>query len=140
MPPSTQVVRNEGPFRGLPTYPENVKDLTAIVTGANGMSGYHMVRVLASAPERWRRIYCLSRRPPPANFFEDLGDGAKLVEHISVDFLSSEEDIVRSLQGKVEKVYVMSFLWLVFIVVFCSYFWGTVHDDFFNKVSLDIKC
>ncbi|CAK7235566.1 hypothetical protein SBRCBS47491_009336 [Sporothrix bragantina] len=113
MPPSTQVVRNDGPFRGLPTFPENVKDLTAIITGANGMSGYHMVRVLAAAPERWRKIYCLSRRPPPANFFEDLGEGAKLIEHIPVDFLSTPEQIAESLKGRVDKVdYVFFFSYM----------------------------
>ncbi|OAA65377.1 NAD(P)-binding domain protein [Niveomyces insectorum RCEF 264] len=104
MPPSTQIVRNEEPFHGLPTYPDNVKDLTAIVTGANGMSGYHMVRVLAAAPQRWRKIYCLSRRPPPDNFFEDLGEGAQRVEHISVDFLAAPAKIAEALKGKVDKV------------------------------------
>ncbi|CAK7231712.1 hypothetical protein SCUCBS95973_008011 [Sporothrix curviconia] len=113
MPSSTQIVRNDGPFRGLPTYSEDVKDLTAIITGANGMSGYHMVRVLAAAPERWRKIYCLSRRPPPANFFEDLGEGAKLIEHIPVDFLSSPEKIAESLKGRVDKVdYVFFFSYM----------------------------
>lgn len=104
MPPSTQVVRNDGPFHGLPTFPEDVKDLTAIVTGANGMSGYHMVRVLSAAPQRWRKIYCLSRRPPPANFFQDLGDGAQLVEHIPVDFLQEPVKIAEALKGRVAKV------------------------------------
>lgn len=106
MAPSTQVVVNDGPFRGLPTYADDVKDLTAIITGANGMSGYHMVRVLAAAPQRWKKIYCLSRRPPPANFFEDLGEGAKLIEHIPVDFLSDPAKIAEALKGRVDKVYV----------------------------------
>ncbi|KAL1890770.1 hypothetical protein Sste5346_008095 [Sporothrix stenoceras] len=113
MPPSTQVVRNDGPFRGLPTYGDDVKDLTAIITGANGMSGYHMVRVLAAAPQRWKKIYCLSRRPPPSNFFEDLGEGAKLIEHIPVDFLSDPEKIAESLKGRVNKVdYVFFFSYM----------------------------
>ena len=36
----------------------------------SGISGYHMVKVLASAPERWSKIYSLSRRPPPDYFFD----------------------------------------------------------------------
>jgi NAD(P)-dependent dehydrogenase (short-subunit alcohol dehydrogenase family) len=108
---STQLVKTEGPFIGLPTYlstPE-FTNLTAIVTGANGMSGYHMVRVLAAAPERWSRIYCLSRRPPPENFFTDLGEGAKRVEHVSVDFLSDPAEIAGRLREGIAKVYVACF-------------------------------
>ncbi len=104
MSEATQIVWNDGPFRGLPSFPDDLKGLTAIVTGANGMSGYHMVRVLASSPQRWSKIYCLSRRPPPENFFKDLGDGAKLVEHITADFLEEPKDIAAALRGKVEKV------------------------------------
>ena len=91
MPPRFQVVKSQGIYHGLPTYPEkpDYQDLTAIVTGANGkypdtqlrwsletkliqstgISGYHMVKALAEAPERWSKIYCLSRRPPPDYFF-----------------------------------------------------------------------
>lgn len=106
---TTQVVQSHGPFQGLPTYPDNegLSNLTAIVTGANGMSGYHMVRVLAAAPERWSRIYCLSRRPPPSNFFGDLGEGARRVTHIPVDFLADTAEIADKLKSVIEKVYVL---------------------------------
>ncbi|KAJ0413957.1 hypothetical protein BJY00DRAFT_295991 [Aspergillus carlsbadensis] len=112
---STQAVKTEGPFIGLPTYPSTPEftNLTAIVTGANGMSGYHMVRVLAAAPERWSKIYCLSRRPPPENFFTDLGDGAKRVEHVSVDFLSEPAEIAKQLGKGISKVdYVFFFSYM----------------------------
>lgn len=38
MPPQFQVVRSQGIYHGLPTFPEKpgYQDLTAIVTGANG--------------------------------------------------------------------------------------------------------
>lgn len=103
---TSQVVKSEGPFHGLPTYPQNesFSNLTAVITGANGMSGYHMVRVLAAAPERWSKIYCLSRRTPPSNFFDDLGEGAKRVEHISVDLLEEESSIADRLREKIQKV------------------------------------
>jgi hypothetical protein len=109
---ASQLVQTKGHLHGLPTYPDEpqFKDLTAVVTGANGISGYHMVRILASAPERWSRIICLSRRPPPDNFFEDLGDGAARVEHISVDFLATPSEISDQLKTKVDKVYVYPFI------------------------------
>lgn len=103
---ASKTVQSIGEFHGLPTFPETdeFQNLTAVVTGANGISGYHMVRVLAAAPKRWSKIYCLSRRPPPANFFEDLGDGAKRVEHIQVDFLTDPSEIAGCLKGKLSKV------------------------------------
>ena len=103
---ATQTVQSKGIFHGLPTYSSSLKGLTAIVTGANGISGYHLVRVLAAAPERWSKIYCLSRRPPPENFYSDLGDGDEVkqrVKHVSVDFLGDVEAIVEALKG-IERV------------------------------------
>jgi len=98
-----QIVHSKGIFHGLPVFPDSpdLKELTAIVTGANGISGYHMVRVLSAAPERWKKIYCLSRRPPPENFFKDLGEGASRVEHVSVDFLSNSAAIGDVLKKKI---------------------------------------
>ena len=65
--------------------------MTAVVTGANGISGAHMIRVLAENPERWTKIYALSRRPPS-------GKWPKTVEHIPLDFLSSPEEIAKVLK------------------------------------------
>ena len=53
-----------------------------------------MLRVLAQAPERWSKIYCLSRRPPEIP--ERLPKNA---EHIALDFMKSEE-IAEALKGK----------------------------------------
>jgi NAD(P)-dependent dehydrogenase (short-subunit alcohol dehydrogenase family) len=100
-------VRSDGIFHALPTYPDSpgYQGLTAIVTGANGISGYHMVKVLAAAPERWAKIYCLSRRPPPDYFFKDLGESASgRVEHVEVDFLDTSGSIGKTLKAKIEKV------------------------------------
>ena len=96
-------VKSKGIYHGLPTYPESLKGLRAIVTGANGISGYHLVRVLSAAPERWSKIYCLSRRPPPENFYTDLGDGASRVEHINVDFLGDPAKVAEAL-SKIDRV------------------------------------
>lgn len=106
MTSTTQQVQSKGYLHGLPVYPDSseFKGLTAIVTGANGISGYHMVKVLAASPERWSKVYCLSRRPPPDYFFRELGDGAARVEHVEADFLSDPSDIGKSLRDKVKHV------------------------------------
>ncbi|KAK4168164.1 Iridoid synthase [Cladorrhinum sp. PSN259] len=109
-PSVTQMVQSKGIIHGLPVYSDanpKLKGLTALVTGATGVSGYQMVKVLASSPQRWAKIYCLSSRPPPANFFSDLGeDAAKRVEHIAVDFLSEPSQIAHQLltEAKIKKV------------------------------------
>ncbi|KAL2200154.1 NAD(P)-binding-like protein [Corynascus similis CBS 632.67] len=99
-------VHSSGIFHGLPSLPDTTdcRNMTALVAGATGLSGYHMVKVLAASPERWRKIYCLSSRPPPENFFQDLGEGASRVEHIAVDFLDDPFDIAKRLDNKVEHV------------------------------------
>ncbi len=106
MAESRSAVQSKGIFHGLPVYPNTSEftNLTAIVTGANGISGYHMVKVLAASPERWSKIYCLSRRPPPDYFFDDLGEGASRVEHIEADFLSDSSDVGKNLEAKIKKV------------------------------------
>jgi nucleoside-diphosphate-sugar epimerase len=86
-------VQDHGIYHGLPVYPPNLKNLTAIVTGANGISGHYMVRVLAENPERWSKIYCLSRRPPAIP-----GGLPKNAEHIPLDFLKKPEDIAAVLK------------------------------------------
>lgn len=40
----TQLIHSKSIYHGLPVYPESLQGLTAIVTGANGISGNHMVR------------------------------------------------------------------------------------------------
>lgn len=95
-PVRTQLVRSDGIFHGLPVYDPPAQGLTAMVTGATGVSGYSMVKVLA-ASSNWDKIYCLSSRPPPANFFSDLGSGADKVTHLAVDFLSDPSIIAEAL-------------------------------------------
>jgi NAD(P)-dependent dehydrogenase (short-subunit alcohol dehydrogenase family) len=102
---TTQVVQSKGIFHGLPTFGDSpeLTNLTAVVTGANGISGYHMVKALAESPKRWSKIYCLSRRPPPDYFFSGLeeatGEDCRgRVKHLSVDFMSSPEEIGKALQ------------------------------------------
>ncbi|KAH8655857.1 hypothetical protein BX600DRAFT_526311 [Xylariales sp. PMI_506] len=91
-------LRDVGIYHGLPTYDPSIKGLTAIVTGATGISGHYMVRALSQSPARWSKIYCLSRRPP-------IHDVPQNAEHIPVDLLQSPKEIARTLKAKgIQKV------------------------------------
>jgi hypothetical protein len=98
---SVQKIQTSGIYHGLPVFPERQRGLTAIVTGANGISGYYMLEVLGQAPERWTKIYCLSRRPPAIK--EGLPKNA---EHVALDFLKRPEEIADVLKEKGIKAYV----------------------------------
>jgi hypothetical protein len=90
-----QTVRTRGIYHGLPVYSTSLKNLTAIITGANGISGNYMLRLLAQDPERWNKIYCLSRRPPV------IPNGLpKNAEHIALDFLRDKREIAEVLNAK----------------------------------------
>ena len=94
-----QQIQSRGNFHGLPVFPKRLKGLVAITTGANGISGYYMLRVLAQAPDRWSKIYCLSRRPPA------IPEGLpKNAEHIALNFMKKLE-IAEALKGKEVKAY-----------------------------------
>ncbi|EGE01678.1 NAD dependent epimerase/dehydratase [Trichophyton equinum CBS 127.97] len=77
-------VQSKGIYHGLPVFPESLKGLSAIITGANGISGHHMLRVLAESPERWTNIYSMSKRPPLVHTKWKTN-----VQHMSLDFLNS---------------------------------------------------
>jgi hypothetical protein len=65
------------------------------------ISGYHMLRVLAEAPSRWTKIYCLSRRPPA------IPGGLPVnAEHIALDFLKEPQEIAKVLKEHGIKAYV----------------------------------
>lgn len=99
---SSQVVQTRGVFHGLPVFSDDIKGLTAVITGANGISGQHMLRVLMQSPERWTKIICISRRPPYIN-----GEIPKVTEHIALDFLSTPHDIAKVLLERGVQAYVV---------------------------------
>jgi len=92
---------NNGIFKSLPTFSPEIKGLTAIVTGANGISGFGTMRVLLESPKRWSKIYTLSRKPPPPEMMELLtSEQRDRVEHVNVDFLGKPEDIANAMKEK----------------------------------------
>lgn len=86
-------ITTKGIFTGLPTFPSSLSGLSAVVVGASGISGQHMLHVLSQSPRRWSRIYALSRSVPhiPKNT-----DGQ--IIHVPVDLLKEPEEIAAALR------------------------------------------
>lgn len=107
-------VRSTGIYHNLPSFDPAIRGLTAIVTGANGISGFHTMRVLLSSPERWGRIYALSRRPPPPEMMALLSPSERSrVHHVAVDFLTNPEKIAEAITAsnvKADYVFFYSYL------------------------------
>ena len=103
MPSTTLTVETKGIYHHLPTFPaHDGKKYSAIVTGANGISGSAIVDVLAGSPERWETIYAISRRPPVST--------QPHVKAIAADFLGSPEDISELLRKEGVKASVNTLL------------------------------
>lgn len=95
----TLPLRKIGIYNNLPTFPSSIKNLTAIITGANGISGFAAMRVLLESPERWSKVWALSRRPPPDEMMALLTpDQRSRVEHVALDFLSVPGEIAKRLR------------------------------------------
>jgi hypothetical protein len=86
-----QRTHSVGIYHGLPEFDDLGQ--TAIVTGSNGLSGQAMLKILLAHPERWTSIYAISQGPPLKG-----GYTGGNVHHISVDFLSSAEEVGRVLK------------------------------------------
>ncbi|KAK4987757.1 hypothetical protein LTR50_004410 [Elasticomyces elasticus] len=92
-------LQDKGIFRNLPSFSSDITGLSAIVTGANGISGFHTMRVLLESPERWGKVYAISRRPPPPEMMALLPEEHRSrVHHVASDFLSKPEDIASALK------------------------------------------
>jgi hypothetical protein len=86
-------IESKSIYHGLPVFSRDIKRLTAIVTGASGISGYQQLRVLCETPRRWQKIYALSRRPPHGSWPDH-------VEHVPIDLLQSPETIAAELSAR----------------------------------------
>lgn len=93
--PSAQQIHSNGIYHGLPVFSPEITQQTVIVAGANGISGQHLLKVLLEGGKRWKKIYCLSRRPP---HFE--GATPDQVEHVKMDFTNEPPELVRTLQDR----------------------------------------
>lgn len=90
-------------YHGLPTF--NSKSHSAIVCGANGISGQAMLKVLTASPDCWEKIYALSR----GQWVEGGATGSN-VRHLAVDFLAGAQEVGRVLlEHKVEADYAFFF-------------------------------
>ncbi len=95
---------NKGIYHNLPTFPQHDgKKYTAIVTGANGITGSAIVDVLALSPQRWSTIYAMSRKPSSHK--------NPNVKNISADFLTSPESLAELFAKEGVKAYVVQLLW-----------------------------
>lgn len=105
-------VQQRGIYHNLPVFNPAITGLTAIVTGANGISGFHTMRVLLQSPERWSKVYALSRRPPPREMMALLPESQRSrVEHIAVDFLDEPSKIAQAIKSvKADYVFFYSYL------------------------------
>ncbi|EXJ60336.1 hypothetical protein A1O7_04488 [Cladophialophora yegresii CBS 114405] len=107
-------VKHSGIYHNLPTFDPAIKNLTAIVTGANGISGFHTMRVLLASPERWSKVYALSRRPPPKEMMGLLKpEERSRVQHVAVDFLEDPKKIADAMTSagvKADYIFFYSYL------------------------------
>jgi 5,10-methylene-tetrahydrofolate dehydrogenase/methenyl tetrahydrofolate cyclohydrolase len=87
------VITTKGIFTGLPTFPSSLSGFSAVVVGASGISGQHMLHVLSQSPKRWSKIYALSRSLP---YIPENTDGR--VIHVPVDLLKGPEEIAATLR------------------------------------------
>ncbi|KAJ9621050.1 hypothetical protein H2204_012031 [Knufia peltigerae] len=98
-------VRNVGIYHNLPQFDPQLSGLTALITGANGISGFNTLRALLSSPQRWSKIYTLSRRPISADMLSLLPlDVRSRVHHIGCDLQSDPKEIAAILNAAVDKV------------------------------------
>ena len=107
-------LHNSGIYHNLPSFDPSIKDLTAIVTGANGISGFHTMRVLLESPARWTKVYALSRRPPPKEMMALLTESQRSrVQHVAVDFLEDPQKIADAItSAKVSADYIFFYSYL----------------------------
>lgn len=92
-------LRNVGIYRNLPTFPPTIKDMTAIIVGATGISGFNTLRSLLESPSRWGKIYAVSRSPPPAEMLSLLTPTQQShLQHVSIDLTGSAEKTADALR------------------------------------------
>lgn len=98
-------LRQSGIYRILPTFDPSIKNLTAVVCGATGISGFHAVRALLDSPDRSRTIYTVSRKPlSDAQLAFIPKNLHSRIKHVAVDFSSSNESLADTLRDAIPSV------------------------------------
>ena len=114
MSSSQHPLRQSGIYRNLPTFNPQIKGLKATVCGASGILGFHTIRALLDSPERWAKVYALSRSPlldKLLGFFTE--EQRSRIEHVSVDLGATAEDIAQALRyANVNAEYVFYYAYL----------------------------
>lgn len=87
-----QQVYSDGIYHGLPIIPENNRNLSAIVVGASGMSGQSQIDVLLQSPQRFKKVFALSRRSP------QVTEKSGALQHVPVDLLGEPADTAKKLR------------------------------------------
>ncbi|KAF4980522.1 hypothetical protein FZEAL_3457 [Fusarium zealandicum] len=91
-------LRQVGIYRNLPTFDPAVKNLTAIICGAGGISGFNTLRALLDSPERWASIYTLSRSGLSKEQLDLIPPELRSrIKHVPTNMSSSPEEIAKSL-------------------------------------------
>lgn len=94
-----QRITSSGIFHGLPEYDGSETKHSALIAGANGITGAHVVKVLNEHPDRWNNVYALSRKEP-AHPLEGN------VKYLTIDLLNSPSAIASQLK-EVGPMYVL---------------------------------
>ena len=93
-------VHHHGIYHNLPTFDPSIKNLAAIITGANGISGFATLRALLDHPHRWNKIFTVYRSPPPAEMLDLLQpEQRSRIRHVPYDFLEAPSTIAKALQA-----------------------------------------
>lgn len=107
-------LHQSGIYRNLPSFDPSIKNLTAVICGATGISGFNTLRALLDSPQRWSTIFALSRSPPSQEQL-NLVDPAlrSRIKHVSIDFTSFASEIKDALvKAGVEADYVFFYTYL----------------------------
>ncbi|KAK4624442.1 hypothetical protein CLAFUW4_06024 [Fulvia fulva] len=92
-------LRQSGIYRNLPQFDPSIKNLKAIICGATGISGFNALRALRDTPDRWSKVYTLSRSPLKQEMLNLLTEKQRCkIQHVSVDLTSSGDSVAKSLK------------------------------------------
>lgn len=107
-------LRQCGIYHNLPDFDPSLEGLSAVICGANGISGFATLRALLDAPKRWSRIYTLSRSSLSEEQMSLIpSDLHSHIKQISIDLSTSGQDIAQVLRdANVQADYVFFYSYL----------------------------